>query len=96
VGVIPPFAQEAPADDTPAQAWIRDWVGFLSEMLPVILPVAVILVALVLIFKAKGIGQVIGFVLGAALVFFLLVNLDEVSEFFREELPIDQAEETGS
>jgi uncharacterized protein YqgC (DUF456 family) len=93
--VLLPFAQEAPGD-SPAQAWIRDWVGFLSEMLPVILPVAVILVALVLIFKAKGIGQVIGFVLGAAVVFFLLMNLDEVAQFFREELPIDQAEETGS
>jgi ABC-type bacteriocin/lantibiotic exporter with double-glycine peptidase domain len=88
--VIPPLAQDPPADDTPSQAWIRDWVEFLTEMLPLILPVVVILVAILLIFRAKsGIGQVIGFGIGAAVVFLLLTNLESVAEFFRNELPIE-------
>lgn len=88
--MIPPLAQDPPADDTPGQAWIRDWVAFLTEMLPLILPVVVILVAILLIFRSKsGIGQVIGFGLGAAMVFLLLTNLESVAEFFRNELPIE-------
>jgi ABC-type bacteriocin/lantibiotic exporter with double-glycine peptidase domain len=86
----PPFAQETPADDSPSQAWIRDWVDFLQEMLPLILPVVVILVGIILIFKAKsGIAQVIGFAIGAALVFLLLTNLEGVADFFQNELPIE-------
>jgi hypothetical protein len=85
-----PLAQEPPADDSPSQAWIRDWVDFLTEMLPLILPVVVILIGIVLIFKAKsGIGQVIIFGIGAALVFLLLTNLQAVADFFGNELPID-------
>jgi ABC-type bacteriocin/lantibiotic exporter with double-glycine peptidase domain len=70
--------------------WIRDWVDFLTEMLPLILPVVVILVGIILIFKAKsGIGQVIVFGIGAALVFLLLTNLQEVADFFGNELPFE-------
>jgi hypothetical protein len=98
--VIPPLAQDPPADDSPSQAWIRDWVDFLTEMLPLILPVVVILVAILLIFKAKsGIVQVIGFGVGAAVVFLLLTNLESVADFFRNELPFEapsgQGEESG-
>jgi ABC-type bacteriocin/lantibiotic exporter with double-glycine peptidase domain len=94
-GVLSPLAQEPPADDSPSQAWIRDWVDFLTEMLPLILPVVVILVGIVLIFKAKsGIGQVIVFGIGAALVFLLLTNLEAVADFFGNELPFE-AESSG-
>lgn len=89
--MLPPLAQDPPADDTPSQAWIRDWVDFLTEMLPLILPVVVILIGIVLIFKAKsGIGQVIIFAIGAALVFLLLTNLESVANFFGNELPIEE------
>lgn len=89
--MLPPLAQEPPADDSPSQAWIRDWVDFLTEMLPLILPVVVvILVGILLIFKAKsGIGQVIIFGVGAALVFLLLTNLEAVADFFGNELPFE-------
>jgi ABC-type bacteriocin/lantibiotic exporter with double-glycine peptidase domain len=90
-GVLPPLAQDPPADDSPSQAWIRDWVDFLTEMLPLILPVVVILIGIVLIFKAKsGIGQVIIFGIGAALVFLLLTNLETVANFFGNELPFEE------
>ena len=89
--MLPPLAQEPPADDSPSQAWIRDWVDFLTEMLQLILPVVVILIGIVLIFKAKnGIGQVIIFGIGAALVFLLLTNLEAVASFFGNELPFSE------
>jgi hypothetical protein len=94
--VIPPLAQDPPADDTPSQAWIRDWVDFLQEMLPLILPVVVILVAILLIFRAKsGIAQVIGFAIGAAMVFLLLTNLEGVADFFQNELPLESPASSG-
>lgn len=85
---IAPIAQE----DSPTQAWVRDWVAFLEEMLPLIFVVVVIVVGIILIAKA-GIGKVIGFGIGAALVFLLVTNLEAVAEFFGDELPIEQQQE---
>lgn len=91
--VIPPLAQDPPTDDSPSQAWIRDWVDFLAEMLPLIIPVVVILVGILLIIRAKsGIAQVIVFGIGAAVVFMLLTNLESVADFFQNELPFEPPE----
>lgn len=77
------------AQETPAQAWIMDWVDFLSEMLPLIFLVAVLIVGIALVVKAQGgLGKVIAFGLGAALVFLFVTNVETVADFFREELPI--------
>lgn len=77
------------AQDSPAQVWISDWTDFLSDQLPLIFPVVVLLAGTLLIAKAQGgMGKLIGFGIGAALVFLLLTNLEAVSGFFSEELPL--------
>lgn len=77
------------AQETPAQAWILDWVDFLSENLPAIFLVVVLVVGIALVAKAQGgLGKVIAFGLGAALVFLFVTNVEAISAFFREELPI--------
>lgn len=80
------------AQDSPAQVWISDWTDFLSEHLPLIFPVVVLLAGTLLIAKAQGgMGKLIGFGVGAAVVFLLLTNLEAVSAFFSEELPLPEA-----
>lgn len=85
-----PGATLAQEDPSPIQAWIDDWLAFLSDRLPLVFVVVAILVGIVLIVKAQGgIGKLIAFGLGAALVFLLLTNLEAVADLFGEELPID-------
>lgn len=79
------------AQDSPAQVWISDWTDFLSEHLPLIFPVVVLLAGTLLIARAQGgVGKLIGFGVGAAVVFLLLTNLEAVSAFFSEELPLPE------
>lgn len=77
------------AQDSPTQAWIEDWVGFLQNTLPLIFLVIVILVGTILIVRARGgLQKAIVFGIGAALVFLILTNVEAVSNLFGEELPI--------
>jgi hypothetical protein len=77
------------AQDSPTQAWIEDWVGFLQNTLPLIFLVVVILVGIILIVRARGgLQKAIIFGIGAALVFLILTNVEAVSNLFGEELPI--------
>jgi ABC-type bacteriocin/lantibiotic exporter with double-glycine peptidase domain len=79
------------AQDSPTQAWIDDWLAFLSDRLPLIFLVVVLFVGMVLVAKTKGgLGKVIAFGVGAALVFLLLTNVETISSFFGDELPIPQ------
>lgn len=78
------------AQDSPTQAWIEEWVAFLSGILPLVFLVVVLVVGTILIARASGsILKVIGFGIGAALVFLLLTNLEAVAELFGDELPIE-------
>jgi hypothetical protein len=77
------------AQDSPTQAWIEDWVGFLQNTLPLIFLVIVVLVGTILIVRARGgLQKAIVFGIGAALVFLILTNVEAVSNLFGEELPI--------
>jgi hypothetical protein len=77
------------AQDSPTQAWIEDWVGFLQNTLPLIFLVIVILVGTILIVRSRGgLQKAIIFGIGAALVFLILTNVEAVSNLFGEELPI--------
>jgi hypothetical protein len=79
------------AQDSPTQTWIEGWVEFLSETLPLIFLVVVILVGTVLVIRSKGgLQKAIVFGIGAALVFLILTNVEDISELFREELPVEQ------
>ena len=86
------LAQDSPAQDTqdsPTQVWVDGWLAYLEDRLPLILLIITLVVGTVLIAKAKGgLGKVIAFGFGAALVYLLLTNVEAVSEFFGEELPI--------
>ncbi len=96
------LAQESPAQDTqdspildspvpnsPTQVWVDGWLEYLFDRLPVILLIITLIVGVSLIAKAKGgLGKVIAFGFGAALVYLLLTNVEAVSRFFSEELPI--------
>ena len=42
------------AQDSPTQNWIQGWVDFLSNTLPLIFLVVVVLVGITLIVKSKG------------------------------------------
>ena len=89
------LAQESPAQDTqdspildspvpnsPTQVWVDGWLEYLFDRLPVILLIITLIVGVSLIAK------VIAFGFGAALVYLLLTNVEAVSRFFSEELPI--------
>jgi hypothetical protein len=77
------------AQDSPTQAWIEDWVGFLQNTLPLIFLVIVVLVGTILIVRSRGgLQKAIIFGIGAALVFLILTNVEAVSNLFGEELPI--------
>lgn len=79
------------AQDSPTQTWIEGWVDFLSTTLPLIFLVIVVLVGTILIVKSKGgLQKAIVFGIGAALVFLILTNVEAVSNFFGEELPVEQ------
>lgn len=85
-----PVAQEAPAE-SPAQVWISGWVEYLEGILPLVFLVVVLVVGTLLIARTSvGLGKVIGFGIGAALVFLLITNVELVSSFLTEELPIAQ------
>lgn len=78
------------AQETPAQNWIVAWVNFLSDILPAIFIVSVLLVGITLIFKAQGAFlKVIMFGVAAGLMFLFLTNVEAVSNFFRNELPLE-------
>jgi type IV secretory pathway VirB2 component (pilin) len=79
------------AQDSPTQTWVEGWVDFLSETLPLIFLVVVVLVGTILIVKSKGgLQKAIVFGIGAALVFLILTNVEAISGFFGEELPVEQ------
>jgi hypothetical protein len=79
------------AQDSPTQGWIRDWVDFLSETLPMIFLVVVLLVGTVLVVRSRGgLQKAIAFGIGAALVFLILTNVDAISNLFGDELPVDR------
>jgi hypothetical protein len=85
VSVTQPLAQ-----DSPTQTWIQGWVDFLSNTLPVVFLVVVILVGTLLIVKSNGgMQKAIVFGIGAALVFLILTNVEALSNLFGEELPVD-------
>lgn len=76
------------AQESPTQTWIRDWTDFLSDILPVIFLVLVLLVGTVLIVRSKGgLQRAIIFGIGAALVFLLLTNVESFSALLEQELP---------
>lgn len=84
---VPPYL----AQDSPTQTWIEDWVGFLSNTLPLIFLVVVVLVGIILVVKSRGgLQKAIVFGIGAALVYLILTNVEEISNFFGEELPVEQ------
>jgi hypothetical protein len=79
------------AQDSPTQTWVEGWVDFLSTILPLIFLVVVVLVGTILVVKSKGgLQKAIVFGIGAALVFLILTNVESFSDFFGEELPVDQ------
>lgn len=79
------------AQDSPTQTWVEGWVSFLSNTLPVIFLVVVILVGTILVVKSRGgLQKAIVFGIGAALVFLILTNVEAISNFFGEELPVEQ------
>jgi hypothetical protein len=79
------------AQDSPTQTWIEGWVDFLSTTLPLIFLVVVVLVGIILIVKSKGgLQKAIVFGIGAALVFLILTNVESISDFFGDELPVEQ------
>ena len=79
------------AQDSSTQTWIQGWVDFLSNTLPVIFLVVVVLVGIMLIVKSKGgLQRAIVFGIGAALVFLILTNVESIADFFGEELPVTQ------
>lgn len=72
------------------QSWITSWTEFLSTTAPMIFLVAVIVYGSWRIIMRGG-GwpwKTMVFVLGAALVYLLLTNVEEVAESFRRELPL--------
>jgi ABC-type bacteriocin/lantibiotic exporter with double-glycine peptidase domain len=85
-----PAAQESPTE-SPTQAWISNWVDYLEGILPLVFLVVVLVVGIILIARTStGIGKMIGFGIGAALLFLLVTNVELVSQFLTEELPIAQ------
>lgn len=79
------------AQDSPTQTWIEGWVDFLQTTLPLIFLVIVVLVGTILIVKSRGgLQKAIVFGIGAALVFLILTNVEDISAFFGEELPVEQ------
>lgn len=72
------------------QSWITSWTEFLSTTAPMIFLVAVIAYGSWRIIMRGG-GwpwKTMVFVLGAALVYLLLTNVEEVAESFQRELPL--------
>jgi type IV secretory pathway VirB2 component (pilin) len=79
------------AQESPTQSWIQDWVDFLSGTLPLIFLVVVILIAILLIVRARGgLQKAIVFGIGAALVFLIITNVESIADLFGEELPVEQ------
>jgi hypothetical protein len=87
----PPWRQSAlpEAQDSPTQTWIKGWLKFLDDTLPVLFVVIVILVGTILIVKSRGgLQKALIFGIGAAVVFLILTNVEAVSKLFEQELPI--------
>lgn len=81
------------AQSSPTQEWITGWTSFLRQTLPMVFLVVVILVGTVLIVRARGgLQKAIIFGLGAALVYLILTNVDDVSRLFERELPIPEGD----
>jgi hypothetical protein len=84
------LVQEAPeSQDSPLRIWLDGWLAYLQDHLTTIFLLVIAVVGLVVLIRG-GIKQTIFFAIGAGLVLLLLLNLESVAEFLREELPLPE------
>src|SRR5690606_15657418 len=68
--------------------WLSGWLAYLSENLPVLFVVLTILVGTILLVRGGGFKEAISFVLGALVIFVVLMNLELFADLLRDELPL--------
>lgn len=89
------LGQEAPEpQDSPLRSWFDGWLGYLDANLPTVFIVVVVAVGILVLIRG-GIKQAVLFAIGAALVLLLLLNLESVASFLRDELPLRSPDSVG-
>ena len=88
-GILATSAQQpVMAQESPVQEWLSGWLAYLSSNLPVLFVVITVLVGTILLVRGGGFKEAISFVLGALVIFVVLMNLELFADLLRDELPL--------